>query len=297
MKTYVAVDLDKLAKANIRDWADVRTACVHTIDRLIDIGDRLIIAQGTFDVNEDFDAWLERTHPFRYVQATKYIRLATHKVLARVEVLKDPDISIDELQNLLPYTKEAPLQTQADPNRLAYVGTKPGDARDADDWHTPLEYLEAARAVLGVIDLDPFSDEQANTRVKATRIITVADDGFTVSWADPETRTVWMNPPYTKGASSRVVDKFIEEYDYGSFDEAIVLMNSSTDTNWCQRLMKLSTALCFTQGRISFLSNDGKKSTGNTKGQIFFYIGPNIDLFQDIFEPIGLVLPSKGGRL
>jgi phage N-6-adenine-methyltransferase len=292
------MNLDKIAAANKRDYEEMQQSLRRNIERVINIGDRLIIALGVFDTNEEFSDWLGKTHPFGPRQSLKYIRIATHKVQARIELLQNPDLDIGELQKLLPHSKDEPVETEADPKQMAYVGSVPGIIRDADNWHTPIEYIEAARLVLGTIDLDPFSDEQANTRVKATRILTQVEDAFTASWADPEQRTVWMNPPYGAGSSSKAVDKFIEEYNYGSFDEAIVLMNSSTDTNWFHRLATLCSAICFTKGRISFIDGGGKKSSGNTKGQVFFYIGRDIEKFRAVFSNYGLILPhSSGGSL
>lgn len=58
----------------------------------------------------------------------------------------------------------------ADVNRLGYIGRKPGAVpadRDADSWYTPASYIEAARAVMDGIDLDPFSSEKANSTIRA----------------------------------------------------------------------------------------------------------------------------------
>ena len=291
-------DLKKIAAANNKDYTDVQKSHQNNIEKLIDIGDRLIIAQDEFDTGDEFSGWVERTHPFKIVQARRYIRIAAHKAQARIEAKRDPELNVNDLQKLLPRSSEEPLPTEADVNQLGYVGAKPGTLRDADNWHTPVEYIEAARRVMGSIDLDPFSDNLANERVKAERILTIADDALTCTWADPTTRTVWLNPPYSAGLSSKAVDKFIEEYNYGSFDQAIVLMNSSTDTNWFHRMATICTALCFTKGRIAFIADDGKKSSGNTKGQVFFYIGNDIEVFRTVFSVYGLVLPhTQGGSL
>lgn len=46
-----------------------------------------------------------------------------------------------------------------------------------DEWYTPAKYIEAAREVLGSIDLDPASNDFANETVKASVYYTEERDG------------------------------------------------------------------------------------------------------------------------
>lgn len=63
-------------------------------------------------------------------------------------------------------------------------------------WFTPSIVIEAARATLGGIDLDPASEALANETVRATRYITEAENGITAPWGTSENPvSVFLNPP------------------------------------------------------------------------------------------------------
>ena len=181
---------------------------------------------------------------------------------------------------------------KANKNLLGYIGNIPGTiVRDSDSWYTPQKYIEAARHVLGFIDLDPFSSEEANQQIQAQTIFTIDNSAFDHSW---KAQTVWMNPPYSRGLATLCVEKFLSELTQKNFKSGIVLMNSSTDTKWFHKLLNHSSALCFTNGRIAFISGkDDKHVSGNTKGQVFFYFGTDTAAFMGIFNTFGTVLKTK----
>ncbi len=185
------------------------------------------------------------------------------------------------------------MSFEANVLRLGYVGRQPGAAsrRDSDSWFTPSQYIEAARVVLGKIALDPFSSEAANEVVKARAYFTEADNAFTQTW---NTGTVFMNPPYGKLCRT-AVEKFVNEFKSGHFKSGIVLVNNATETRFFQLLIETAAAVCLTNHRISFYNADGKRISGNTRGQAFFYVAkrPNIDLFRQAFESFGKVLLCK----
>lgn len=294
-------------------------AAARAVNTAIDIGERLITAQER--LGRDFYPWLETTHTFRKRQATNYMRIAAHKALARQAVKDGRWPGLDNLIEMLPERDTKSTPPPADTRKLAYTGSAvkprvqgteagageqnappaamPATApapppRDGDDWHTPATYVESARRAMGSIDFDPFSSVLANRTIQAARFFTEADDALTTPWAHPDQRTCWMNPPYSRGMSSLAVDRFLDQFDYGAFDQAIVLMNASTDTNWFHRLAKACSAFCLTNFRIAFENTDGKSKSGNTKGQVFFYFGPDPTSFKKVFAPYGIVLDTKG---
>jgi phage N-6-adenine-methyltransferase len=146
-----------------------------------------------------------------------------------------------------------------------------------NEWYTPSQYIEAARQVLGEIDLDPASNPFANEVVKANHFFTKEDDGLTKDW----TGKVWLNPPYEKGLIDKFIDKAIAECK-----EAIILTHNSTDTKWFQSLASKASAICFTSGRIQFYSDRPDKS-GPLQGQAFSYIGSNTSQFISVFKRFG----------
>lgn len=157
-----------------------------------------------------------------------------------------------------------------------------------NEWYTPQTHLDAAYEVLGNIDLDPASSEIANKTVQADRIFTIDDDGLTKEWAG----RVWMNPPYAQPFIAQFVEKLASEYEAGRVTEAISLTHNYTDTVWFHRAAKSCAAICFTRGRIGFLSPEGKKAAP-TQGQAFFYYGSKVAEFVSSFSRIGFVVEVR----
>ena len=154
-----------------------------------------------------------------------------------------------------------------------------------NEWYTPETYIIAARDVMGGIDLDPASSEQANECVRAAEIFTIEDDGLMREWHG----RVWLNPPYAQPAISYFAQKVAKEWNEGNIDSAIVLTHNYTDTTWFHGLANSCQAICFTRGRIGFLSPNGTKAAP-TQGQAFFYFGEDVERFAAVFADIGFVV-------
>ena len=161
--------------------------------------------------------------------------------------------------------------SMADPSKLGYMGSgvrkRAHVSAENDEWYTPEKWLNFASYVLGSIELDPFSSPKANQRVNAKRYFTADDDAFRQSW---DAKTVWMNPPYTRGVVDQSATKLLSELEAGNVRYAIVLVNNMTDTQWYRRLLDKCRAKCDLTGRISFENALGQKVSGNTRGQTLF---------------------------
>lgn len=164
-------------------------------------------------------------------------------------------------------------------------GTHVGHNSGENEWYTPTQFIEAARTVMGGIDLDPASTETANDVVKADRFYSIDNDGLEQPWDG----RVWMNPPYGGALIGKFVDKLVEEHEAGRTTQAVVLVNNGTETAWFQKLAKCSTALCFPAGRIRFWYPD-RPSLSPLQGQVFLYLGPDHAGFRSTFDRFGATL-------
>lgn len=157
-------------------------------------------------------------------------------------------------------------------------------ASSENEWYTPHQYLDAARAVLGGIDLDPASSVSANETVRAAKIYTKYDDGLAQPWAG----TIWLNPPYGNLAGA-FIDRLVAEYHADEITAAVALVNAHcTDTNWFQPLWQHT--LCFTDHRIDFESAGRDKTSTSTHGSVFAYLGTKPAVFADQFAKFGVIV-------
>ncbi len=133
--------------------------------------------------------------------------------------------------------------------------TKPHVAQNAreNEWYTPPEFLEAARAVMGSIDTDPASSEIANQAVRAESFYTHEDNGLAQPWSG----NVWMNPPYSQPLIDEFATALVSRWRDGQIRQACVLVNNATDTQWFQRMAKRAAFICLPMKRIRFLDPEG----------------------------------------
>ena len=73
---------------------------------------------------------------------------------------------------------------------------------------------------------------------------------------------------------------------------AIMLVNNNTDAAWFHEAGEIAQAICFTRGRIGFLTDSGEQGSP-LQGQAFFYYGMQPEVFADVFNDIGMVVPTE----
>lgn len=152
------------------------------------------------------------------------------------------------------------------------------------EYYTPWTIIEAARKTMGGIELDPFSSMAANTRVKADRIFTVADDGFAHNWV---CKSLWVNHPFGREYNERFVEKLEIEYTRGHVGAACCITYACTSEKWFQPLLRRPQ--CFLTPRTNYYLPDGTLKRGVTKGSVVTYFGPNVRKFIECFEHLGIV--------
>jgi len=153
-----------------------------------------------------------------------------------------------------------------------------------NEWYTPSVYVEAARAAMGSIDLDPASCDVAQETVKAAEFFTITDDGLSREWFG----NVWLNPPYSKDLIGKFATKVVEES--ARFDQAIVLVNNATETAWFQSMARACNAICLFSGRIKFNDRTGNPANTPVQGQAALYFGENVTGFMESFDSLGIVV-------
>jgi phage N-6-adenine-methyltransferase len=149
----------------------------------------------------------------------------------------------------------------------------------SDEYYTPSEYIDAAYRVMGVIDLDPATSEDAQEIVGATWYYSKEEDGLSKDWYG----RVWLNPPFSK--TSVWVNKLEDQYKKGNVSEAILLCKAALGYKWFEGLWRRYPVVCARE-RIQFIGGPGKAKQATA----FVYMGPHVNRFIAIFGVYGRVI-------
>lgn len=284
------------------EWAAlIRRDLGQAVEGFIAAGEKLLEAKQQIR-HGDWERWCREDCGVSPVTAHSFMKLAESAIanLQRAEDLPPSWTTLYELRELeTPQLEAAISQGRITPDltrdqakalvaellgRLPHVAKNAGD----NEWYTPAEYIAAARAVMGGIDLDPATSDAANEIVGATHYYTAETNGLAHPWAG----RVWMNPPYAQPLIDQFCNRLADEHTDCNVSQAVVLVNNATETRWFQRLAAVSTAMSFPRGRIRFWHPD--KESAPLQGQAFIYLGGNVDEFDAAFNQFGFVMTRRG---
>ena len=153
------------------------------------------------------------------------------------------------------------------------------------EWYTPVQYIDAARRVMGSIDCDPCTSELAQETVRATTYYTIEDDGLAHPWEG----TIWLNPPYSARIIVAFVEKLLGHLAMGSVTQAIMLTHNNADTAWFHKAAMRCSRACFTRGRVRFYDERGQANSP-THGHTFMYFGRRTKRFENEFGQYGWIV-------
>lgn len=114
----------------------------------------------------------------------------------------------------------------------------------SDVWFTPDDFYKSLDEKFG-FTLDPCADSQ-NT--KCEKYYTQEEDGLQKDWKG---ETVFVNPPYTRGAIKSWVKKCYEEAKEEN-TVVVCLIPARTDTKYWHSYCMKAREIYFVQGRLKF---------------------------------------------
>lgn len=264
------------AKANQGERTDI---CQKSDRSSVDTKQELAKVAG---VSHDTIAKVERIEedaPAPVVQASRKGEISVNSAY---QVTKLEPEQQEEIAQRIEHIEEEPKETQTPKAIVQEVIKRPHVANNSgnNEWYTPAEIIEAARSAMGSIDVDPASNDIAQKVVKAGAYYTAETNGLDKTW----TGNVWMNPPYASDLIGKFIDKLIAERK--NYTQAIILVNNATETEWFNKIISISSAVCFPKSRVKFYMPDGKTGAP-LQGQAVLYIGENKGKFYSAFACMG----------
>lgn len=162
----------------------------------------------------------------------------------------------------------------------------------SQEWFTPQPIIEAAREVMGGIDLDPASSSEANKRVRAGVFFNKDIDGLEHEWHG----RVFLNPPGGKRGLISIPflfwEKLADRFCRNKVSEAVFVAFSLEQMQVTQSAFHsvLDYPFCVPSKRMKFTPGSGQKAKSPTHSNAIVYLGPNKDKFRSVFSQFGKVV-------
>jgi phage N-6-adenine-methyltransferase len=159
-------------------------------------------------------------------------------------------------------------------------------------WLTPPWIVEAARESMGSIKLDPCANSSNNVGATESHFTGDPLDGLREEWFG----TIFMNPPYGSEIE-KWAKKWRSEFELKRAVAGIALIPSRTDTQWWQDFFHTADAICFIEGRVSFLRPGKTEETPSMFPSAVIFATNRPDIFprenfiSSFFKYGGIVAP------
>lgn len=165
---------------------------------------------------------------------------------------------------------------------------------ETNEWYTPPWITSLAEEVMGGIDLDPASCEEANGWIGATWFFDC--HGLERKWWG----RVWLNPPYGKTGNRSNQDLWFEhlvdQFRGGMVKEGMILTKTVPGYQWWERWFR-QWPVCMLRERVEFIPPAGAPPGKAKTGTSIWYVAPEIwwPWFGKIWKPHGRVIyPDRG---
>lgn len=145
-----------------------------------------------------------------------------------------------------------------------------------DEWCTPPDVADPLYDFMGVVDLDPCSNDRSVVRAKQR----YESGGLVLPWK----RTVYQNHPYS--ANDDWSKKAQHEMDVARrVSELVILCMTATSTYWWRRLMKRTkrNPRVLLTKRLLFLGPEGKPVDSSRFEPALIYYGSRHSAFDKHF--------------
>lgn len=123
-----------------------------------------------------------------------------------------------------------------------------------------MEVIAQTRAVLGRIDLDPYTTPVLNQLVLAARIYDRDTEAFDLviakEWEAPDDRRTFVGPPIGAAATRRLLNKTLREYRAGRVSEAILWIGHNESIIRCPWIWDFPVCLPFRRLRPCYYDDE-----------------------------------------
>lgn len=153
----------------------------------------------------------------------------------------------------------------------------------SDEWYTPREELTPFIRHFGPEYGDPCGSAHGESPVTSGAVWsrTVADgewNALTQPWGDAQ--WYFVNPPYSGDKKDWIVRCASAAVATGR--PVVLMLPDATDTAWYRLAFEWADNVVLRKGRVAFVTPEGAKRAGNTRGSTFFVFGARVCDHRDV---------------